>query len=515
MKAAIVVLVLALTASTAGAVERYAVVIGNNAGAKGDVELRYAEDDARKVANVLTSLGGFPSENVVVLDGKSADDARRALITVNDRIRNGTPGDTMLLVYYSGHATSDDLHLAGTTFALPQLESLVRGSSATIRVLILDACRSGSLTRVKGGAKGPPVAISLDDKLSGEGIVFLTASSANEDAQESDELRGSFFTHYLVSALLGAGDANGDGAVSLEEAYRSAYDAVLRASSQTLTLQHPTFHFDVRGQGDLVLTRLADGSSRRGRLSFGEKRTYLIFRGGKDGAVVAEVSAFDKNRRISLEAGRYFVRGRNDDFALEGIVDVAAGEDRAVDDSQLKRLEYARLVRKGLAPRGRVLGVRAGYYGHTGLAAGESACQGGFVGAALDFTTWSLEGRLAGCQSGFANETLMSTSDELGAEGRLGRPFDLGRIAVVPAVVVGAALVDQTFATRGIAPEQRVATVHVGAAASVVYDLRAGFHAIADVAAETYVFDKRIDEDHTGITTAFAVRVGLGVGKYF
>ena len=44
--------------------------------------------------------------------------------------------------------------------------------------------------------------------LAGEGVVFLTSSSANEDAHESDTLKGSFFTHYLVSGMLGAADTD-------------------------------------------------------------------------------------------------------------------------------------------------------------------------------------------------------------------------------------------------------------------------------------------------------------------
>jgi uncharacterized caspase-like protein len=77
----------------------------------------------------------------------------------------------------------------------------------------------------------------------------LTASSANEDAQESDEIKGSFFTHALVSGLMGAADRDKNGVVVLEEAYRHAYDATVRASSRTFAgMQHPTFHYDSAGR---------------------------------------------------------------------------------------------------------------------------------------------------------------------------------------------------------------------------------------------------------------------------
>jgi len=74
---------------------------------------------------------------------------------------------------------------------------------------------------------------------------ILTASSPDEVAQKSDQLQGSFFTHSLVTALLGAGDSDGDAAIALDEAYRYAYEATLRATSQTLLgTQHPSFRYD-------------------------------------------------------------------------------------------------------------------------------------------------------------------------------------------------------------------------------------------------------------------------------
>src|SRR5437868_14420464 len=124
--------------------------------------------------------------------------------------------------------------MGGTQLDLSELEQLVRGSAAGFRLLILDACRAGALARVKGGAPIPPFDIQLGERVAGEGAVFLTSSSASEDSQESDEIKGSFFTHALVSGLRGAADANGDGRVTLDETYRYAYDATLRASSRSL-----------------------------------------------------------------------------------------------------------------------------------------------------------------------------------------------------------------------------------------------------------------------------------------
>src|SRR5262249_47426873 len=87
-------------------VERYAVIVGNNAGDSDEQGLRYAEDDARRIYEVLRELGGFRPENMLLLRAEEAESVRRSLISVNDRIRtrvaNGAQSE--LLVYYSGHS---------------------------------------------------------------------------------------------------------------------------------------------------------------------------------------------------------------------------------------------------------------------------------------------------------------------------------------------------------------------------------------------------------------------------
>ncbi|WP_437303308.1 hypothetical protein [Sorangium sp. So ce388] len=83
----------------------------------------------------------------------------------------------------------------------------------------------------------------------------MTASSVNEEAQESDALGGSFFTHYLTSGLMGAADDDRNEVVTLDEAYRHVSEATIRATSQTLAgTQHPTLRYKLRGQGKLALT---------------------------------------------------------------------------------------------------------------------------------------------------------------------------------------------------------------------------------------------------------------------
>jgi hypothetical protein len=60
----------------------YAVVVGSNPGGPGQAELRFAEDDARRVAEVLRDVGGYrPGDVELVVRPDPA-----AVLTAIDRI---------------------------------------------------------------------------------------------------------------------------------------------------------------------------------------------------------------------------------------------------------------------------------------------------------------------------------------------------------------------------------------------------------------------------------------------
>lgn len=213
--------------------ETWLIAIGNNRGDADEVQLLYAERDVRELADVLRTQGHIASDRVRILIDENAETVRRALVTINTQLRARSHeghGTTSLLVFYSGHADADALHLRGTRLPFEELRGLVTSSPATMRLLIVDACRSGAVTRVKGVSTAPEFAIQLDDRVEAEGTAILSSSTAGESSQESDRLRASFFSHHLVNALRGAADRNGDGRVTLSEAYAYTYSQTLRSS---------------------------------------------------------------------------------------------------------------------------------------------------------------------------------------------------------------------------------------------------------------------------------------------
>src|SRR5262245_48250868 len=320
-------------------VVRLAIVVGNNHGLSGDVPLRFAESDAQKVARALVDLGGFRADEVHTVLGQGPDALRSQLA------RLPAAGDGEVLFYYSGHADPRRLHMSGGTLDLDELRALVERAGGALRIFVVDACNSGAFVREKGATKGAGFDLVLaQPDVQARGTITITSSSADEVAQESDRLEGSFFTHYWVSGLYGAADANGDGMVTLEEAYRYAhYQTLSRTIESRGGVQHPSFRLQIAGQGDVVLAQLSHASARLELLPRGAPGPYFILAADKPLVLIEAAGA----GVVRLPPGRYRVRKRETDRLLTGEVTLLAGQSLTIRDADLKPSAYAAQTQKG------------------------------------------------------------------------------------------------------------------------------------------------------------------------
>ena len=514
--------VLCLYATSAQArIERFAVVVGNNHGDASDHPLRYAEDDAARVHNVLVQLGDVSPTNAVLLQGESADRVRDALLQINGRIRDMREDpsvEVMLFVYYSGHADARALRLGGTRLTLAELRQHAHGSAANLRLVVLDACRSGALTRVKGGRREAPFALTdPQEKLPGSGFAFLTASSASEDAQESDALRGGFFTHAFVSGLLGAADADGDGMVVLDEVYRYAYGATLRATSRTFAgTQHPTCHYELRGRGRWVLTRPAAHAHQRATIVVPPKLGFLFMRGAEDGPVIAELAPSRRRRQLSLPPGRYFVRVRAPEVLYEGTIDTRPGRTKAIDTGAMSRIDYARLVRKGGDGKTSTHGPEVGASVRSALANSSKPCVGALVGYGLELSSFGVSGRIGTCFSELQAAGPQASVRAHDAALRLHYAWDLPAVTLLTGFGAGLSIFDQRFETRGSAPTRVSVAPFVALGLGARLGLSRGWYLGLDADGQTH-FLRIIDpaEPTDPLVVGFAVRTSALVGKQF
>jgi len=155
VRLAVALALLAAGARTAAADPVWlALSIGQEAGAAGDVRLRYAERDARRVHDVMTTLGDVAASRAYLVNNASADAVRQALKEIRGRTSElvAAGHQPILLVYVSSHADATGLRLGSTVLPHWELRSLLATIPAQVRLLIIDACASGALIRRKGAA---------------------------------------------------------------------------------------------------------------------------------------------------------------------------------------------------------------------------------------------------------------------------------------------------------------------------------------------------------------------------
>src|SRR6185437_9226177 len=219
--------------------------------------LRPPVSGATDLAGALASprAGGFAVE--VLADATEAE-IRLAVA----RFLSGRSRDETVLVYLACHAIRDRARLyfaaTDTWLRYPQRSAVpapaVLGEldrcGAGNRLLVLDCCFSGGFAEEKG-----ELDLTAELALDGRGIAVLSGSRAREYSYEGrpivPELPRSVFTEGLAVGLAsGAADVDGNGIITVAEAYNYAY----RYVSQNTPRQAPQYYLE-DGHGEIVLAR--------------------------------------------------------------------------------------------------------------------------------------------------------------------------------------------------------------------------------------------------------------------
>ena len=327
----------AVEAQTATRLQRYTLIVGANFGGADRPVLKYGVSDAERFARVMVDLGGVSPEHNTILKQPKLRDLIDGLDQLTRRVADAArlagPGAarTEVIVYYSGHADEKGLLLGEDRFSYVSLRDRLDQIPADVRIAVLDACASGAFTRIKGGRARPPFLV--DQSASMRGHAFLTSSAANEVAQESDRIRASYFTHYLVSGLRGAADLSGDGRITLNEAYHFAFSETLgRTVDSRGGAQHPSYDINMSGTGDVVMTDVRQLSAT---LVLGKEVEGRFFvRNAAQELIVEVYKPYGRTVSLGVEPGAYEVRVEQDKTALLAKVSVADGGQLIVDRKQ-------------------------------------------------------------------------------------------------------------------------------------------------------------------------------------
>jgi hypothetical protein len=225
---------------------KYAIIVGVANYAPPMPQLNYTDDDASGLRDRLLSLPGWESDHITLLLNQQGTIAnfRSALDALA-----GASSDDLLLVFFSGHgnyyedtngdeADGYDEALLFYDYANPMLDdtlALLLDQVPMQRLAVLvDACYSGGVLDSRAAPRGLPDGGDILDDLARLGsrgpkdldrltkqVVGISACRFDEVSWELGTLRHGIFTYYLLEALGGGADAegDGDGQTSAEECF--------------------------------------------------------------------------------------------------------------------------------------------------------------------------------------------------------------------------------------------------------------------------------------------------------
>lgn len=309
-------------------------------------ELIYPVSDAKALAEVFITLGGFDEHDTTVLANPTLADLRNEIRAVAAKVSAAKKGKfrVEMIVYYSGHSDKTGLLLGDEVYRYEDLKKDTEGIAADMRILILDSCMSGTLTTLKGSTARPP--FLFDSTIDMEGYAFLTSSRSTEYSQESDTLGGSFFTHALISGLRGAADTVTDGRITLDELRQFASQETRRKTENTTGgVQHPSYSMRVKGSGDVVMTALGKLSSS---ITFADTVAGHLYVRDTTSRLVAEMTKQEgKPMTLAVPDGNYTVTLEKDGRWHEAKCAVSKTKPSTLERSAFRQIRVRTAAAKG------------------------------------------------------------------------------------------------------------------------------------------------------------------------
>lgn len=300
----------AATSSDDSETRRYALIVANNDSVDADVDsLEYADDDGARYyemfdsladeARLLTTLDSDSQRIFPEIAEHTVPPNRRHLRQNVDELAAQIQADreagrrSELYLVFTGHGNVDDsgegyLSLMNSKLYRSDLyRDIVEPLNADYTHLIIDACHAYFMVHSRGSGdewKDDRSGRTLDEQVDAYladgpsadnqsrptvGVIVSTAGSA--EVHEWSRYRAGVFSHQLRSGLLGAADANGDGAINYRE-----IEAYLVAANAAVT--NPRARIDVYAHPPAQ-----DRSRALTSLDRFEKRTILEIPAGKGG----------------------------------------------------------------------------------------------------------------------------------------------------------------------------------------------------------------------------------------
>ena len=193
--------------------------------------LKYTDDDAYLIYAFLKSPegGALADDQIKILVDEAA--TGKAILNGLQEMGRKAGQDDVFMVFMAGHGfehafVPGDYNGYNNQLAYSEILAALDKSPARHKLLIADACHSGSMAQARGRFDTSLERYySAIDRTNG-GTAVLMSSAPREVSMEYNGLRQGVFSHYIIRGLKGAADRNNDNLVTVSELYNFVYGGV-------------------------------------------------------------------------------------------------------------------------------------------------------------------------------------------------------------------------------------------------------------------------------------------------
>lgn len=204
--------------------------------------LRYTDDDAYQIYAFLKSPegGALPDSQLKLLIDEDA--TRGNILHAMRSIFLRADQNDVVLFYFSGHGLQGsflpvDYDGYNNLLKHEEINNLLKASKAKHKLVIADACHSGSLLAAKTTVQNALQKYYAAFEDTQGGTALMMSSKGEEYSLEDGGLRSGIFSHFLVRGLKGEADRDRDRIINVTELFNFVYQNV---RSYTGNVQTPT-----------------------------------------------------------------------------------------------------------------------------------------------------------------------------------------------------------------------------------------------------------------------------------
>jgi uncharacterized caspase-like protein len=187
--------------------------------------LRYTDDDAYRMYAFLKSPEGGAIDDAhikVMID----EEATKEGIIKNMKALYGKAGpNDLVMMYFSGHGLKGaflpiDYDGYNNKLDHEEINEIFKQSPAKYKLVIADACHSGSLFAMRDASAKNALAFYYESLAQAQsGTALIMSSKSEETSLESSGLRQGVFSHFLIRGLKGEADTDENNIVTVKELY--------------------------------------------------------------------------------------------------------------------------------------------------------------------------------------------------------------------------------------------------------------------------------------------------------